>query len=87
MRLKVRQFGNSLGIILPRETLAALNVGLGDELFEVGTADGIQLTPRDPNFERAIKIGRRHLRRNRSAMRELENVTWIFFHTYRDCSS
>jgi len=71
MTFKVRRFGNSSGIILPRETLAALNVNVGDELFEVRTPDGIQLTRRDPHFEKVIEIGREHLRRNRNAMREL----------------
>jgi putative addiction module antidote len=71
MTFKIRRIGNSLGIILPHETLSALRVSEGDELFEVRTPEGIQLTPHDPHFEKVMEIGRRHLRRNRNAMREL----------------
>jgi putative addiction module antidote len=71
MTLKVRRIGNSLGILLPQDTLSALKVGEGDELFEVRTPDGIQLTPYNPHFVNVMEIGRRHLRRNRDAMREL----------------
>jgi putative addiction module antidote len=69
--MKIRRIGNSLGILLSQETLVALKVNEGDELFEVRTPDGIQLTPYDPYFVKAIEIGRRSLRRNRDAMREL----------------
>lgn len=71
MTFKVRRIGHSLGILLPQETITALKVSEGDELFEVRTPEGIQLTPHDPHFEKAMEIGRRHLRRNRNAMREL----------------
>jgi putative addiction module antidote len=71
MTFKVRRIGNSLGIILPQETIAALKVKEGDELFEVRTPEGIQLTPYNPHFAKMMEIGRRHLRRNRDAMREL----------------
>ena len=71
MTVKVRRIGNSLGILLPQATITALKVSEGDELFEVRTPEGIQLTAHDPLFEKAMEIGRRHLRRNRNAMREL----------------
>jgi putative addiction module antidote len=69
--MKVRRIGHSLGVILPQDTISALKVREGDDLFEVRTPDGIQLTPYDPHFAKVIEIGRRHLRRNRDAMREL----------------
>jgi hypothetical protein len=34
MRLKVTQIGNSLGVILPKELLAKLNVAKGDVLID-----------------------------------------------------
>ena len=71
MTFKVRRIGNSLGILLPQETVSALKVKEGDDLFEVRTPEGIQLTPYNPHFAKVMEIGRRHLRRNRDAMREL----------------
>ncbi|MBV8454000.1 MAG: AbrB/MazE/SpoVT family DNA-binding domain-containing protein [Deltaproteobacteria bacterium] len=71
MTFKVRRIGNSLGILLPQETVFALKVKEGDDLFEVRTPEGIQLTPYNPHFAKVMEIGRRHLRRNRDAMREL----------------
>ncbi len=69
--IKVRRIGNSLGLILSREMLAALGVSEGDDLFAVQTPEGLRLTPYDPRFAAAIQSGRRYMRRYRNAMREL----------------
>jgi len=69
--IKVRRVGNSLGVILSREMLAALGVTEGDDLFAVRTPEGLRLTPYDPHFAAAIRSGRRYMRRYRNAMREL----------------
>lgn len=69
--IKVRRVGNSLGVILSREMLAALGVAEGDDLFAVRTPEGLRLTPYDPHFAAAIQSGRRYMRRYRNAMREL----------------
>ncbi len=69
--IKVRRIGNSLGLILSREMLAALNVSEGDDLFVVRTPDGLRLTAYDPHFAAALQSGRRHMRRYRNALREL----------------
>ncbi len=69
--IKIRRIGNSLGLILSRETLAALGVSEGDDLFVVRTPDGIRLTPYDPHFAAVVRSGRRYMRRYRNAMREL----------------
>jgi len=69
--LKLRRVGNSLGLILPRKMIAELGVVEGDRLFAVRTAEGLRLTPYDPNFAAAIESGRRYMRRYRNAMRDL----------------
>jgi putative addiction module antidote len=69
--LKVRRLGNSLGIILGRDTLDALGVGEGDELFAVRTPDGIRLTPFDPDFATVIESTRDYMHRHRNALHEL----------------
>jgi hypothetical protein len=40
LELKVRKFGNSLGVVLPKEALQRLRAGEGERLFLVETAAG-----------------------------------------------
>ena len=70
--LKVRKIGNSLGVVLPKETLALLGVGEGDELI-VTNAPGreLRLTPPDEDFERQLEAARKGMKRYRNALREL----------------
>ena len=42
--LKITAIGNSVGVILPKEILARLQVGKGDMLSVVDTPDGVRLT-------------------------------------------
>jgi putative addiction module antidote len=52
LELKVRKFGNSLGIVLPKEVINRLHTGDGEPLFLIETPDGsYRLTPYDPGFE------------------------------------
>jgi putative addiction module antidote len=52
IQLKVRKFGNSLGVVLPKEVINRLNTGDGEPLFLIeGPDGGYQLTPYDPIFE------------------------------------
>lgn len=69
--LKVREIGNSLGVILPPATLEDLNVEEGDTLFAIQTPDGVQLTPYDPEFAESMQDAREFMRTHRNAFREL----------------
>jgi putative addiction module antidote len=69
--LKVRKVGNSLGLILPKETLDELNVGEGDELFVVQTPEGIRLTPYNPEFAEAVEDARAFMDTHRNAFKKL----------------
>ena len=52
LELKVRKFGNSLGVVLPNEVINRLHTGDGERLFLVEASDGsYRLTPSDPAFE------------------------------------
>jgi putative addiction module antidote len=52
VKLKVRKFGNSLGVVLPKEVINRLRTGDGEPLFLIETPDGsYRLTPYDPGFE------------------------------------
>lgn len=71
MTIKVRNVGNSLGLVLPKELVARLRVASGDRLFVQETIDGIQLTPYDPEFERQVAIAKRVMHDDRDALRAL----------------
>ena len=55
VELKVRKFGNSLGVVLPKEVINRLHTGDGEPLFLIEGPDGsYQLTPYDPGFEKKM---------------------------------
>jgi putative addiction module antidote len=55
VELKVRKFGNSLGVVLPKEVINRLHTGEGEPLFLIeGPDGGYQLSPYDPGFEKKM---------------------------------
>ena len=55
VELKVRRFGNRLGVILPKEVIDRLRVKDGKTLFLIEAPDGsYQLTSDDPAFEEKL---------------------------------
>jgi putative addiction module antidote len=69
--LKLTQIGNSVGVILPKEMLARLNLVKGDSLFVTNTPDGVALTPYDPNFQTQMTAARDIMRKRRNVLHEL----------------
>ncbi len=69
--LKVRRIGNSLGVVLPKEVLAKLDVGEGAELMVTETPDGVALSAFDEETQRQLEIARDIMRRYRNTLREL----------------
>ena len=69
--LKLTQIGNSVGVILPKEVLARLKVEKGDLIYLTDSADGLRLTPHDPNFEIQMKAARAIMRKRRNVLHEL----------------
>jgi putative addiction module antidote len=69
--LKVTQIGNSLGVILPKEALTALNVEKGDTVMLTPAPGGFRITANDPAFEERMEIARKIMKRRRSALHEL----------------
>jgi putative addiction module antidote len=52
VELKVRKFGNSLGVVLPKAVISHLNTKDGARLYLTETPEGgYRLTPFDPSFE------------------------------------
>ena len=69
--IKIRNVGNSLGVVLPKEMIARLRVTKGDSLFVQETVDGIRLTPYDPEFQQQMEIAKMVMREDRDALRAL----------------
>ncbi|MBV8631944.1 MAG: AbrB/MazE/SpoVT family DNA-binding domain-containing protein, partial [Silvibacterium sp.] len=63
--VKVTTVGNSVGIVLPKEILARLNVKKGDTLYVTETPDGVQLTPYDEKFLKVMEAAGQIMRENR----------------------
>ena len=72
VEVKIRKFGNSLGIILPKEVLNRLNSGGGEKLFLIEAPDGeYRLTSYDPAFEKKMTKADDIMSRYRNTIREL----------------
>lgn len=69
--LKITKIGNSAGVILPKEVLARLRVGLGDSLYVSEAPDGIRLTASDPDFETTMALAEQIMREDRDILRVL----------------
>ena len=69
--LKLTQIGNSVGVILPKEVLARLKVGKGDTLFISEAANGVNLSPYDPDLEEQLKRGREFMHEFRDTFHQL----------------
>lgn len=70
-KLKLTAIGNSTGVVLPRELLEKLRVDRGDDLMVLETADGITLTPYDPEFAEQMSKAEEIMRRRRNLLKEL----------------
>jgi putative addiction module antidote len=70
-KLKITPVGNSACVILPKETLAKLRVDRGDTLYMTDTANGIELSPYNPEFARQMEVARQVMAENRDVLRKL----------------
>ncbi len=69
--VKITAIGNSLGIVLPKDVMAKLNVKKGDSLYLVNTPEGILLTPYDQDFAEEMEAARRVMRKHRDVLHRL----------------
>jgi putative addiction module antidote len=70
--LKLRRVGNSVGVVLPKEALARLNVDEGDAVYLTETTDGgFRVTASNPAFAEKMKVAEKLSRRYRHALKEL----------------
>jgi putative addiction module antidote len=72
VQLKIRKFGNSLGVVLPKEVIQRLRTGDGERVFLVEAGDGdYRLTPYDPAFEQKMNKAEEIMGRYRNTLRAL----------------
>ncbi|MCL4714393.1 MAG: AbrB/MazE/SpoVT family DNA-binding domain-containing protein [Hyphomonadaceae bacterium] len=69
--LKVRKIGNSLGVVLPKDVLAKLRVGEGDELSVSETPDGVALRAADEDTAELMKLAEDIMRKRRRVLKAL----------------
>jgi putative addiction module antidote len=72
VELKIRKFGNSLGVVLPKEVVNRLRSSEGEKLFLVESGDGdYRLTAYDPAFEKKMMKAEQIMGRYRNTLRAL----------------
>ena len=75
LELKLRKVGNSVGVVLPKEALARLNVEAGDTVTLTDAPEGgLRVTPATAGreqFAKQMKAAESIIRRYRNALREL----------------
>ena len=72
VELKVRKIGNSLGVLLPKETVGRLGVEDGARLYLTEASEGgYRLTPYDPAFAEKMEKAADIIARYRNALHVL----------------
>jgi putative addiction module antidote len=69
--LKLRAIGNSVGVVLPKDLLAKLNLDEGDTVQVVETQDGFLLTRVEPDVEEQLRLGRELMKKYRETFTAL----------------
>lgn len=69
--LKLRPFGSSVGVIIPKEVLGNLNVAEGDTVYLTQAQDGYRVVANDPSFAKAMEMYRTVAKDYRNTLREL----------------
>ncbi|MBV9569923.1 MAG: AbrB/MazE/SpoVT family DNA-binding domain-containing protein [Alphaproteobacteria bacterium] len=70
-KTKIIQIGNSVGIVLPKEALAALHAEKGDTVTLSASPDGVKLSSFDEEKTRQLELVRAIMKKRRHALREL----------------
>ena len=70
-QLTLTQFGNSVGVILPKELLTKLGLAKGDTVYAVEQPYGLRLTTGDADFATQMAVARQVMKESRNVLREL----------------
>ncbi len=66
--VRIIKIGNSQGVILSKEVLAQLRVGLGDTLYLTEHPWGVGLRPHDPDFVEAMSAADEIMKEDREIL-------------------
>jgi putative addiction module antidote len=69
--LKLISFGNSTGVVLPKEILQRLRVHRGDTLYVLETPNGIELTPYSPELVAQMEAAEHVMQDDPDVLRKL----------------
>ena len=69
--LPIIAIGNSFGVILPKEILAALHVQKGDRLHVTELPGGVALRPYDATFASQMEVAESVMREYRDVLKKL----------------
>ena len=67
----LKKVGGSAATVLPKAMLDRFNLGAGDEVYVTETADGLLITPFDPDFADTMAVYERGAKKYRNALRQL----------------
>ena len=71
LALKLKQIGNSVGFVLPKEAASRLKVEKGDVVYLTEAPDGYRLSPYDPAFAAQVSAAERIMKKRRNVLRAL----------------
>jgi putative addiction module antidote len=71
VQLKVRKFGNWLGVALPKEVIQRLRAADGERVFRIEAGGDYRLTPFDPTFEKKMSKAEEIMGRYRNTLHAL----------------
>jgi putative addiction module antidote len=72
LELKIRKFGNSLGVVLPKEAIQRLRTAEGERLFLIESSEGTyEMTSYDPKFGTKMAKAEDIMSRYRNTLRAL----------------
>ncbi len=67
----LKKVGGSVATVLPKAMLDRFNLGAGDKIQVIETAEGLLITPFDPDFADAMAAYERGAKKFRNALRKL----------------
>lgn len=67
----LKKVGGSVATVLPKAMLDHFHLGAGDKVYVLETADGLLITPFDPDFADTMAAYQRGAKKYRNALREL----------------
>lgn len=71
LALKLARVGKSVGVVLPKATLARLGVKLGDIVYLSDIPEGYRITAGDPEYVAQAEAADRIMKSRRAVLRDL----------------